>query len=83
MYSLRCAKKVSAVKNTSIHRAPNILNLQIKRFDFIRSYNSKINRPVAFDEYLDLGPFMSDHGAVSLLSFLLKIIETKKQKITE
>ena len=45
-----------ASKLLSVHRAPHVLVLQLKRFAPGRA-NSKIRRPVAYAEHLDLAPY--------------------------
>ena len=47
-----------ASKLLSVHRAPHVLVLQLKRFAPGRA-NSKIRRPVAYAEHLDLAPYSS------------------------
>ncbi|KAI9204548.1 uncharacterized protein BJ171DRAFT_424092 [Polychytrium aggregatum] len=54
----RCKKYVDAQKRLTIHDPPPVLTVQLKRFDFLRS-GMKINKPIAFDEYLDLKPYMT------------------------
>eukprot|EP00794_Sanderia_malayensis_P009251 gene9251-10228_t len=55
----RCRRKMPALKKGNIHKAPKILTLQLKRFDFQRLYGGKVPKHVQFSETLDLGPFMS------------------------
>jgi hypothetical protein len=45
------------VKRFSVHKAPLILTLQLKRFDAIRL--NKISKDVSFPETLNLRPYMS------------------------
>eukprot|EP00741_Cyanophora_paradoxa_P003091 tig00000663_g3000.t1 len=54
----KCKKLVRATKRLTIHHSPNVLTIQLKRFDFGR-HSGKINKPVAFGPTLDLGPFVS------------------------
>jgi ubiquitin carboxyl-terminal hydrolase 36/42 len=49
---------VRATKALSIDKAPAVLALQLKRFQF-GAFGGKINAPVAFGPLLDLAPFMS------------------------
>lgn len=56
----RCGKHVQAGKQLTIYKPPNILMIQLKRFDF-GSRASKLNKEIQFDEVLDLSPFISDH----------------------
>uniref|UniRef100_A0ABM0LX03 Ubiquitin carboxyl-terminal hydrolase 36 n=1 Tax=Saccoglossus kowalevskii TaxID=10224 RepID=A0ABM0LX03_SACKO len=54
-----CKVKVPAVKKLTVHRAPNVLTISLKRFDFHRFMGSKINKDVRYPEILDLHPYMS------------------------
>ena len=54
----RTSRKVAATKRFSIHRAPNVLTLQLKRFEY-GARGGKIDRLVKFSPTLDLGPFMT------------------------
>jgi hypothetical protein len=59
--SYKCPKQnkmVRAVKRMSIEDSPNILIIQLKRFEFSRS-GRKISKHVDFDQTLDLSPYMS------------------------
>lgn len=59
--SYKCPKQnklVRAVKRMTIEDIPNILIIQLKRFEFSRS-GRKISKHVDFDQTLDLSPFMS------------------------
>lgn len=51
-----CKKLVAARKQMSILQAPNILVIQLKRFDGI--YGGKIDKAITFEEVLDLSSFM-------------------------
>ncbi|XP_042413570.1 ubiquitin carboxyl-terminal hydrolase 25-like isoform X1 [Zingiber officinale] len=58
-YSCSNCKKLSvAKKQMFIHRAPNVLVIQLKRFEGI--HGGKINRNIDFDELLGLSKFMSN-----------------------
>ncbi|KAK2529669.1 hypothetical protein Q9233_006836 [Columba guinea] len=53
----RCKKKVSATKRFTIHRAPKVLTLALKRFaDFT---GGKITKDVSYPELLNIRPYMS------------------------
>ena len=52
----RCEAPTRASKLLSVHHAPHVLVLQLKRFAPGRA-NSKIRRPVAYAEHLDLAPY--------------------------
>ena len=57
-----CKNAVQAQKRFSVHRAPNILTLQLKRFQFggsIFGGSGKMTKHVAFPTKLDLRPYMS------------------------
>ncbi|XP_068717808.1 ubiquitin carboxyl-terminal hydrolase 36-like [Montipora capricornis] len=58
----RCKRKVPAHKQFLIHRAPNILTLQLKRFDYNQMFGGKISKQVEYAEYLDLRPYMTSKG---------------------
>lgn len=51
-----CKKLVSARKQMSILQAPNVLVIQLKRFEGI--YGGKIDKPIAFEEVLVLSSYM-------------------------
>ncbi|KAK2532138.1 hypothetical protein Q9966_008402 [Columba livia] len=53
----KCKKKVSATKRFTIHRAPRVLTLALKRFaDFT---GGKITKDVGYPEVLNIRPYMS------------------------
>ncbi|PKK17287.1 ubiquitin specific peptidase 36 [Columba livia] len=53
----RCKKKVSATKRFTIHRAPNVLTLALKRFAGFTG--GKITKDVGYPELLNIRPYMS------------------------
>ncbi|XP_068652589.1 ubiquitin carboxyl-terminal hydrolase 18-like [Aristolochia californica] len=53
-----CNDYVKAWKRLTVHQAPNILTIALKRFQSGRF--GKLNKRVAFPELLDLGPYMSE-----------------------
>jgi len=55
----RCNKKVDAVKQFTIHEAPAVLTLQLKRFTFMSRHGNKLNKHVKFTPTLDLTAYMS------------------------
>lgn len=59
----RCKRKVPANKQFLIHHAPNILTLQLKRFDYNQSFGGKITKQIEYTEYLNLRPYMTSQGA--------------------
>ncbi|GAB4815062.1 hypothetical protein N2152v2_002108 [Parachlorella kessleri] len=62
----KCAKEkrlVRAVKRMTVEVAPNVLMIQLKRFEFSLS-GHKISKKVDFGTMLDLSPFMSKRPVV-------------------
>ncbi|KAL9823837.1 ubiquitin carboxyl-terminal hydrolase 42-like [Geothlypis trichas] len=53
----RCKKNVAASKRFTVHRAPKILTVCLKRFDCFTG--GKISKVVEYPEFLDLRPYMS------------------------
>ncbi|XP_010259741.1 PREDICTED: uncharacterized protein LOC104599075 [Nelumbo nucifera] len=53
-----CNEYVKAWKRLTIHQAPNILTIALKRFQSGRF--GKLNKKVTFPETLDLGPYMNE-----------------------
>uniref|UniRef100_A0A8C3URS7 Ubiquitin carboxyl-terminal hydrolase n=1 Tax=Catharus ustulatus TaxID=91951 RepID=A0A8C3URS7_CATUS len=53
----RCKKNVAASKRFTVHCAPRVLTVCLKRFDCFTG--GKIRKVVEYPEYLDLGPYMS------------------------
>ena len=53
----RCKKPVLAEKQFTIHEAPTILTIHLKRFS---PMGRKIGHPIRYDERLSLQPYMSD-----------------------
>uniref|UniRef100_A0A6N2NJ70 Ubiquitin carboxyl-terminal hydrolase n=1 Tax=Salix viminalis TaxID=40686 RepID=A0A6N2NJ70_SALVM len=51
-----CKKLVAARKQMSVLQAPNVLVIQLKRFEGI--FGGKIDKPIAFEEVLVLSSFM-------------------------
>lgn len=54
----KCNMKVPAQKRFSIQKAPNVLTIQLNRFNFDR-HVGKINRHVPFPERLNIRPYLS------------------------
>ncbi|KAM9537699.1 ubiquitin carboxyl-terminal hydrolase 36-like [Guaruba guarouba] len=54
-----CNNRVSATKRFSIHRASNVLTLSLKRFFFYGG--QKITKAVAYPEFLNIRPYMSEN----------------------
>jgi len=55
----RCRKKTVAQKRGNIHKEPNVLTFQLKRFDFTQMFGGKISKSVSFPEEFNVRPFMS------------------------
>lgn len=72
----RCPKTqqlVNAAKQITIEEAPNVLTIQLKRFEF-GSRGSKVSKRVQFDTVLDLEPFMSHKGSSSHVYDLFAVL---------
>jgi len=61
-----CKKKTRAAKRLTIHTAPNVLVVHLKRFEHsglgMSGGGGKIGRMVRFDTVLDLGAYMSERS---------------------
>ena len=61
-----CKKKTRASKRLTIHTAPNVLVVHLKRFEHsglnTASGGGKIGRMVRFETVLDIGEYMSERG---------------------
>ncbi|KAJ0045946.1 hypothetical protein Pint_04923 [Pistacia integerrima] len=68
----RCASYVRARKQLSIHEAPNILTIVLKRFQEGRY--GKINKCITFPEMLDMIPFMTGTGDMPPLYMLYGVV---------
>ncbi|XP_010539169.1 PREDICTED: ubiquitin carboxyl-terminal hydrolase 15-like [Tarenaya hassleriana] len=68
----RCAEYVRARKQLSIHEAPNILTIVLKRFQEGRY--GKINKCITFPEMLDMTPFMTGTGDIPPLYMLYAVV---------
>ncbi|XP_045213068.2 ubiquitin carboxyl-terminal hydrolase 42-like isoform X2 [Mercenaria mercenaria] len=59
----RCKQKVTAFKRFTIHKPPNVLTIQLKRFQFGSSgsfFGNKILKAVRYPLTLNVRPFMSE-----------------------
>ncbi|SNX82659.1 related to ubiquitin carboxyl-terminal hydrolase 36 [Melanopsichium pennsylvanicum] len=56
----KCKRKVDATKQFTIHTAPPALTVHLKRFTI---FGTKISRQIAFDETLNIAPYMSVNKA--------------------
>lgn len=54
----RCKQKVKALKQLTIHKAPSVLTIHLKRFHALDP-SKKITKHVRFGSALDLKPFVS------------------------
>ncbi|XP_011044935.1 PREDICTED: ubiquitin carboxyl-terminal hydrolase 15-like isoform X4 [Populus euphratica] len=68
----RCAAYVRARKQLSIHEAPNVLTIVLKRFQ--EGKYGKINKCVTFPDMLDMIPFMTGTGDVPPLYMLYAVV---------
>ncbi|KAL7186089.1 hypothetical protein ACSBR2_027947 [Camellia fascicularis] len=68
----RCSAYVQARKQLSIHEAPNILTIVLKRFQE-GSYR-KINKCITFPDMLDMVPFMTGTDDIPLLYLLYYVV---------
>lgn len=68
----RCTAYVRARKQLSIHEAPNILTIVLKRFQEGRY--GKINKCITFPEMLDMIPFMTGTGDIPPLYVLYAVV---------
>ncbi|KAF3442285.1 hypothetical protein FNV43_RR16201 [Rhamnella rubrinervis] len=68
----RCATYVRARKQLSIHEAPNILTIVLKRFQEGRY--GKINKCITFPDMLDMIPFMTGMGDIPPLYLLYAVV---------
>ncbi|KAK1280593.1 Ubiquitin carboxyl-terminal hydrolase 15 [Acorus gramineus] len=68
----RCATYVKARKQLSVHEAPNILTIVLKRFQ--SGKYGKINKCVSFPDMLDMIPFMTGSGDSPPLYMLYAVV---------
>ncbi|XP_008226232.1 PREDICTED: ubiquitin carboxyl-terminal hydrolase 15 isoform X1 [Prunus mume] len=68
----RCAAYVRARKQLSIHEAPNILTIVLKRFQ--EGKYGKINKCITFPDMLDMVPFMTGKGDIPPLYLLYAVV---------
>ncbi|XP_077251016.1 ubiquitin-specific protease 15 isoform X2 [Tasmannia lanceolata] len=68
----RCAAYVKARKQLSIHEAPNILTIVLKRFQ--TGKYGKINKCITFPDMLDMIPFMTGSGDSPPLYMLYGVV---------
>ncbi|KAA8526691.1 hypothetical protein F0562_008106 [Nyssa sinensis] len=68
----RCAAYVRAQKQLSIHEAPNILTIVLKRFQ--EGSYGKINKCITFPDMLDMIPFMTGTDDIPPLYMLYAVV---------
>ncbi|XP_058219926.1 ubiquitin carboxyl-terminal hydrolase 15 isoform X1 [Rhododendron vialii] len=68
----RCAAYVRARKQLSIHEAPNILTIVLKRFQ--EGSYGKINKCITFPDMLDMVPFMTGTDDIPPLYMLYAVV---------
>ncbi|XP_064492315.1 uncharacterized protein LOC135402783 [Pseudopipra pipra] len=68
----KCEKNVAATKRFTVHRAPKVLTVCLKRFDCFTG--GKISKVVEYPEYLDLRPYMSQADGEALLYSLYAVL---------
>lgn len=74
--SYRCPKTstyVRAVKRITLDRAPSVLTLQLKRFEF-GGYGHKISKKVDFETELNLAPFLRAPGSSTVMYDLYAVL---------
>ncbi|GFO38740.1 ubiquitin carboxyl-terminal hydrolase 36 [Plakobranchus ocellatus] len=70
----KCKHKVRAQKRFTIYKAPNVLTLQLNRFDFNRHLSGKINRFIRYTEKINLRNFMSQRQGEPILYHLYGVL---------
>ncbi|KAJ9183071.1 hypothetical protein P3X46_006982 [Hevea brasiliensis] len=68
----RCTTYVQAAKQLSIHEAPNILTIVLKRFQ--EGKYGKINKSITFPDMLDMIPFMTGAEDIPPLYMLYAVV---------
>ncbi|XP_064492710.1 ubiquitin carboxyl-terminal hydrolase 42-like isoform X2 [Pseudopipra pipra] len=68
----KCEKNVAATKRFTVHCAPKVLTVCLKRFDCFTG--GKISKVVEYPEYLDLRPYMSQADGEALLYSLYAVL---------
>ncbi|XP_032566996.1 ubiquitin carboxyl-terminal hydrolase 42-like isoform X2 [Chiroxiphia lanceolata] len=68
----KCEKNVAATKRFTVHCAPKVLTVCLKRFDCFTG--GKISKVVEYPEYLDLRPYMSQADGEPLLYSLYAVL---------
>ncbi|XP_023802575.1 ubiquitin carboxyl-terminal hydrolase 42-like isoform X1 [Cyanistes caeruleus] len=68
----KCTENVAASKRFTIHCAPKVLTVCLKRFDCFTG--GKINKAVEYPEFLDLRPYMSEGDGEPLYYSLYAVL---------
>jgi ubiquitin carboxyl-terminal hydrolase 36/42 len=64
----KCKRPVIAEKGFTIHKAPPVLTVHLKRFT---PMGRKLTNPVRYDDSLDMQPYMSEGKVLDALRILL------------
>ncbi|BFZ03663.1 hypothetical protein BsWGS_06702 [Bradybaena similaris] len=70
----KCKNKVRAQKRFSIEKAPNVLTLQLNRFDFHHHLSGKINRFIKYPEKINLRSYMSQRVGEPIMYHLYGVL---------
>lgn len=70
----RCKRKCPAQKKFSVHRTPNIVTFQFKRFDYNRMVGGKITKQIAFPEKFNMRPYMSQRNGPPVMFQLYAVL---------
>eukprot|EP00842_Homolaphlyctis_polyrhiza_P006010 jgi/Hompol1/640/HPOL_002561-RA len=70
----KCHALRDARKRIAVLKAPPVLTIQFKRFDFLHSLGSKISRPIVFDARLNLAKYMANPGKQNTLYDLSAVL---------
>ncbi|KAK2526411.1 hypothetical protein Q9233_008181 [Columba guinea] len=68
----KCDKMTAASKRFTVHRAPKVLTVCLKRFEAFTG--DKISKVVEYPQYLDLRPYMSQAAGEPLLYSLYAVL---------
>jgi uncharacterized C2H2 Zn-finger protein len=58
---IKCKQLVQAVKRYTLHKAPKVLLINLKRFEFGKN-SHKLSHLVRYPEYLNVSPYMSEEN---------------------
>ncbi|KAL4240499.1 Ubiquitin carboxyl-terminal hydrolase 42 [Mactra antiquata] len=73
----KCKSKVTASKRFTIHKCPNVLTIQLKRFNYgtMSMIGNKLHKPVKFPMDLNLRPYMSNRSGPPIMYKLFGTIQ--------